>query len=117
MPVGTSRLIYYQDASGTIRELNSTGQYPNEAWVTNVSSSAATGNTGVVVNPGSSGPSGMAVAKAMPNSKMSVISGFQNNTQQVLLFYQAKGTDITMQFRNTNLAGQWSASTTIPVSR
>jgi hypothetical protein len=113
-------MIYYLDASGTVRELNNTNQYPNEVWMEDVSSAGITngGNNGVVAEPSNKvGPTGMAVTAAMPNTKLSMATGFRGSIQQVWLFYQANGTDVTVQVRDSDAAGQWRTPAAIPVSR
>lgn len=76
------------------------------------------GNTGVAAEPTNEvGPTGMAVTAAMPNTKLSMAAGFRGSIQQVWLFYQTNGTDVTVQVRDADAAGQWKTPVAIPVSR
>lgn len=115
--VGLPRLIYYGDENGSIRELNNSYQYPNEAYIADVSSHADGGNTGTPVfeNTTASTLSGMVVATGIPNGKVSMASGFRGKVQQLWLFYQASGHDITVQVRDSDAAGNWTEPSQIPV--
>ncbi|KAJ5205845.1 hypothetical protein N7491_003531 [Penicillium cf. griseofulvum] len=115
--VGLPRLIYYGDENGSIRELNNSYQYPNEAYMADVSSHADGGNTGTPVfgNMTASTPSGMVVATGIPNGKVSMASGFRGKVQQLWLFYQVSGHDITVQVRDSDAAGNWTEPSKIPV--
>jgi hypothetical protein len=110
-------LIYYGDENGSIRELNNTYQYPNEAYIADVSSRANGGNTGTPIfgNMTASAPSGMVVATGIPNGKVSMAAGFRGKVQQLWLFYQASGHDLTVQVRDADAAGNWTEPSQVPV--
>ena len=89
--VGLTRLLYNVEDSGSIRELNNSYQYPNEAFIADVSSQANGGNTGTPIfgNTTANMPSGMVVATGIPNGKVSMAAGFRGKEQQLWLFNQA----------------------------
>lgn len=115
--VGLARLLYYQDADGTIRELNNTLQYPNEVWMQNVTSSSSGGNSGTMVSPNGTaiGPTGSVVAKGIPNGRVAMASGFRGLNQELWLFYQSNATDVVVQVRDAQSPGQWSSPTQVTV--
>jgi hypothetical protein len=116
--VGPPRMVYYLDSNGTIRELNNSGQYPDEVWIENASSAKDGGNTGQVADPNDAvQPTGLAVTQGIPNGKIHMSTGFRGKIQQIWLFYQANSKDITVQVRNSDEAGYWGEPTTIPVGR
>ena len=50
---------------------------------------------------------GLDVAQAMPGTKMSVVMGFRGKTNQIFLFYQQNGSDITVLVRDERNIGGW----------
>jgi hypothetical protein len=116
--VGLPRMVYYVDEDSTIRELNNTFQYPNEVWMRDISSTPDRGNTGLMANPNATvGPEGSTVAVTIPNGKMTISAGFRGRIQQMWLFYQTNATDISVQTRDADSAGEWSDPSPIPVAR
>ena len=117
--VGLPRMIYYLDSSGAIRELNNSLQYPNEVWMEDVTSTGTTnsGNSGVEADSSQAvGPVGMVVGKGMSNTKLAMAAGFRGKLQEIWLFYQQNGTDVSVQMRDADSAGQWSEPSGIPVA-
>jgi hypothetical protein len=115
--VGLARMVYYFDSDGAIRELNNSMQWPNEVWMEDETPSVDGGNTGVMADPSAAvGPSGSPVATGIPNGKVSMAPGFRGTMQQLWLFYQTNGTDVSVQIRNADATGNWTDPTPIPVS-
>jgi hypothetical protein len=114
--VADLRLLYYGDKKGIIRELNNTGDFPKEAYTANVSSQADGGNVGTLVyNTTHSMPSGMAVATGIPDGRNSMASGSRGTLTQLWLFYQSDDHEISVQFRDSGAAGNWTQPSSIPV--
>jgi hypothetical protein len=126
--LGPPRLIHYLDPNGSVRELNNSGQYPDETWMENVSSTTEAGNTGDSADPSASvGPQGSIVFDSSTSTNanvaeglhrgVSMVAGFRGKVQQLWLFYQTNGTDVSVQTRDADAAGVWSQPTQVPVGR
>ncbi|KAK2875960.1 hypothetical protein FQN49_001481 [Arthroderma sp. PD_2] len=115
-PVGSPRLLYYFDNDGTIHELNNTYKYPNEAWIEDVSSTLSEGNKGTKSDTNATvGPEGSRVVNSVPGGRVSMAAGFRGKIQQIWLFYQSNGTDISMKSRDADAAGKWSTPIALQV--
>ncbi|KAL9119431.1 MAG: hypothetical protein Q9187_004020 [Circinaria calcarea] len=113
--VGGPRYLYYQDPTSNLHELvnvgNQAGDGSAEYWVANVTSNGLIvqnittqdSSTGVVVTP------------AMLGSKISMSAGFRGKTQQLFLFYQTNGSDITVKVRDVPRPGLWGNPVALPV--
>lgn len=104
-----SRMLYYQDLNATIHELNNTDFNSargslSEGWVSYASTDAKKGNTS---SKAVADARGLDVAQAMPGTKMSVVMGFRGKTNQIFLFYQQNGSDITVLVRDERNIGGW----------
>lgn len=58
---------------------------------------------------------GLLVAQAMKGSRMSMVQGWKRSMPQMLLFYQANGTDVSVRVRLEDQVGGWSDATALPV--
>ena len=113
--VGGPRYLYYQDSTSSLHELINVGDQAGdgsaEYWIANLTSNGLIvqnittqgSNTGVVVTP------------AMLGSKLSMSAGFRGKTQQLFLFYQANGSDITVKVRDVPHPGLWGDPVSLPV--
>ena len=92
--VGPNRLLYYQSANNMIQELNNTG---------------LSGSESLGITPGS-------VVQAMPQTRMAMAAGFVGPLQQIHLFYQVNGTDVSVSTRFAPDVA-WSSSFALPVGK
>lgn len=102
-------MVYYQNPDGMIRELNntdfnSTRGSLSEGWVSNATTDAKKGNTG---SEADGDERGLDVVHAMSGTKMSVSMGFRGKINQIFLFYQQNGSDITVLVRDEGDIGGW----------
>lgn len=102
-------MIYYQDLNATIRELNntdfnSTRGSLSEDWVSQATTDAKKGNTG---SRAGGGERGLEVVQAMSGTRMSVSMGFRGKINQIFLFYQQNGRDLTVLVRDEEDIGGW----------
>ena len=110
-----SRMVYYQNADGMIRELNntdfnSTRGSVSEGWVSNAATNAKKGNTG---SEADGDERGLDVTHAVPGTKMSASMGFRGKINQIFLFYQRSGSDVTVLVRDEGHIGGWDGGTTL----
>lgn len=104
-----SRMLYYQDLNATIHELNNTdfnGTHGSlsEGWVSYASTDVKKGNTSFKAGGDARG---LDVVQAMSGTKMSVSMGFRGKTNQLFLFYQQNGSDITVLVRDEGNISGW----------
>ncbi|KAM5479489.1 hypothetical protein MaudMau93_007867 [Microsporum audouinii] len=115
-PVGGPRILFYLDDDGTVRELNNTDTYPHETWIEDASSTSSGGNRETRYDTNASvGPEGSRVIKAIPGGRVSMAAGFRGKIQQLWLFYQSNGTDISTKSRDADAAGKWSAPVALKI--
>ena len=108
-------MVYYQNPDGMIRELNntdfnSTRGSLSEGWVSNATTNAKKGNPG---SEADGDERGRDVVPAMSGTKMSVSMGFRGKINQIFLFYQRDGSNITVSVRDEGDIGGWDGGKTL----
>ncbi|MCJ1252109.1 hypothetical protein MMC30_009347 [Trapelia coarctata] len=106
--VGGPRYLYYPDPTAQMRELINTGNQDGDGAPENWQDYIANLTT-------QSPLSGEPVGQAMRGSKMSMSAGFRGKTQQLWMFYQAEGSDVSVRIRDVPKPGQWSERVALPV--
>ena len=117
--VNNSRLLYYLSPTSEIRELNNTDfALPtglSEGWVANASTLTNGNDRENVGTQSRASSDGLAVAQAMKGSRMSMVQGWKGLMPQMLLFYQANGTDVSVMVRLEDQVGSWGDPVALPV--